>query len=365
MAAGSGPPGHEPDLDTAEGAREVDRLTSRDVGAPGHHRRSASSRLRSCLDGATLAAAAVLAACCAAWYTARFPAQPPRWLAAAGRAPLASCDAASAAAREWDERQFVADPAYRWWGGLHGDAGVRNSVLPPAWDSRCVKPYGPTDRDGYKLLYDLAYLRAAAAEAAPCVVYSVGGNKQVEFEEAVLAATPCHVWQFDCTVSVAEMEPVVAAMEHGSRMHFLPYCVGAEGATLRLPAHGGMLNHDDSGFQEHRLRSLSSIMAELGHDALALLKFDAEGSEHAALPAFVEQHAAAARALPAQLSVEVHSYTGPTSASAALPLFRSLYQAGYVEVARELNALSPGCCMEFTFVRGCAWGSAPGCEGSA
>lgn len=306
------------------------------------------------------------------WYSARFPSVLP-W---AGVTQLATrsypqCAAAADAAARWDDRALVNEPSLHWWGGF-ANGSTRFDLLAPAWRTPCVRRYGPPG-DGAKLLYDLAYLNrgdgegdAEADGSEPCVVYSVGGNLQVEFEEAILGATParCQVWQFDCTVEPADMDAVIARMpaHYRGRMHFLPYCVGRDGERVELPDYAKSRHANASRFVA---RSLASVMRELGHDRLDLLKFDAEGAEHAAIPAFLADAAAQGLGLPRQLSMVAHVYPGPVEGVRGLPLFRALYAAGYVEASRELNTAAPTCCMEFTFVHGCdGWAACAAASGS-
>ena len=110
---------------------------------------------------------------------------------------------------------------------------------------------------------------------------------------------------------------------------------------------------------ETALRSVSSIMAELGHTKVDLLKMDAEGAEHSALLDMAQEVIAArpgAAALPQQLSFELHeSELGleATALGARFSVVAALIDAGYVLVSRNDNMIFPGCCTELTFILGC------------
>ena len=92
---------------------------------------------------------------------------------------------------------------------------------------------------------------------APCVIYSLGSNKDVSFETDILKHTPCDVHTFDCTVDSINIV-------HNARHTFHKVCIGNDD-----PRHGNRV-----------YESLDSIMKRLGHNKLAVLKMDIEGSEY-------------------------------------------------------------------------------------
>lgn len=215
-------------------------------------------------------------------------------------------------------------------------------LLPPAWAARTTA-YGPMG-DGRKFLLDVGYLNKprahTAGERPPCVVYSLGGNLQTEFEEAMLAATTCDVVTLDCTVSEAVMVGVIARTPRAAgRFFFEPVCLGPDGATAFIAGSRVVL------------RSASSVMAELGHARVDILKMDIENGEHTALPDFLRDQA---RSLPSQISLELHWLGWEDSGLRALEVVRALVRAGYVLIAREDNPYcTRGGCTELTWVLGC------------
>lgn len=239
---------------------------------------------------------------------------------------MQSCSAARAAADEWlllfpvvsDSDAFL----------LHSGGHSKLDLLPPVWGGAPVRRYGPVG-DGAKWLLDVD-------DRTPCVIYSLGSNLQTEFEEAVLADTPCDVVTLDCTVDAAAMADAVARAPHSAgRFSFKPYCLGVEGTEAKV---GGVRTV---------LRSVAAVMAELGHARVDVLKMDVEGAEHNALPALLHD---ARGALPAQIVVELHwDLRGLSS----LNVVRDLVRAGYVLAYREDNRFSPGS-TELTFALGCA-----------
>jgi len=255
-----------------------------------------------------------------------------------------SCDVAQKTAKEWitslknplyeeDQRHMMSllmsrDKFYH----LNSVWGM----LPPAWADPNLEPYGGArNSDGVKLLSS----RDVSGLRSPCVIYSFGGNLQTEFEESMLVKTSCSIWIFDCTVSASAYAKVIASIRGAeNRLFFKPYCVGDDGANVEIKS------------VNHVLRSVSSVMKELGHDKLDLLKFDAEGAEHKALPALLHSGVQ----LPSQISFELHhnkdadkggyQFWAPVTA---------LIESGYVLISREDNKDAYYCCTELTFLRGC------------
>jgi hypothetical protein len=137
---------------------------------------------------------------------------------------------------------------------------------------------------------------------------------------------------------------VIAAI-HGAaqRLFFRPYCAGREGVRV-----------DITGMRGNRvattLRSVHSVMAELGHARVDLLKVDVEGAEHVAIPDLLRSGAQ----LPPQVSFELHHRGDADKGGAAFwgPV-TALVEAGYQLVSREDNMHAPYCCTELTFIKGC------------
>jgi hypothetical protein len=300
---------------------------------------------------APLLALVVLVASFLAWHSNSAHAQGWRALTQLSTPTVPSCARAQLLGAAW--AQALRQPQYEWsqryaWAELmrsDRSGATKNAVwgmLPPAWADPALARYGgAAGQEGSKALHNLENLRA------PCVVYSWGGNLQTEFEEAMLAQTPCSVWIFDCTVGAEEYAPVIAAMRGAAqRLFFKPYCAGREGARVEI-----------TGMRGNRvattLRSVRSVMAELGHARVDLLKVDVEGAEHVAIPDLLRSGAQ----LPPQISFELHHSRDADRGGAAFwaPV-AALVKAGYQLVSREDNILAPYCCTELTFVKDCAAG---------
>ena len=108
---------------------------------------------------------------------------------------------------------------------------------------------------------------------APCVVYSFGSGPNGQFELAVLAQTPCEVHVFDPTMRSDD------TIQAGARMHFHDLGVSGVDGDINL-----MVPVNDSGRLAKRLlprptKTLPSIMKQLGHGFVDILKIDVEGIE--------------------------------------------------------------------------------------
>ncbi|KAK7050659.1 Methyltranfer-dom domain-containing protein [Favolaschia claudopus] len=129
----------------------------------------------------------------------------------------------------------------------------------------------------------------------PCVVYSMGVEKQSSFEQEVLhQGEGCEVFGFD--FSVREWGPELRAdTAVNSRAHFFPYKIGAT-------------DRHDVTPKEY---SLQGIMKELGHEFIDIWKIDIEGSEFNALRAVLESFKG--KPLPfGQMQIEIHLNFGPS-----------------------------------------------------
>ena len=140
-----------------------------------------------------------------------------------------------------------------------------------------------------------------------CIVYSLGSNNIFEFEEAVLRKTNCSVHTFDCTSS-----PPTRSL--GPRFTFHPICVGHSKAGMEHP---------------EAFKTLVAIMRDLGHAALAIVKWDVEGFEY---DLFREMLAGT------QDPSARHAARGPPPAHAQLPPLQPSrpLQLAHAQLPREL-----------------------------
>jgi FkbM family methyltransferase len=126
------------------------------------------------------------------------------------------------------------------------------------------------------------------------VCYCAGLGEDVTFELALIEQFGCSVYAFDPTPRSAAHVERVARDE--KRLQFLQYGLWSEDTTLRFfaprdPDHVSHsivnLQHTDEYF-DAECRSVTSLMKELGHDRVDLLKLDVEGAEYEVLSAVRE-----------------------------------------------------------------------------
>lgn len=183
-----------------------------------------------------------------------------------------------------------------------------------------VSQYGPGG-DGSKLLCKLP-----EHEGGPCVIYSLGSNGDYSFEHSVLKATSCTVHTFDCTYNGASQGP---------RHSYYKWCIGDA-------KHGP------------DFRSWANITTTLGHSKVDVLKIDIEGHEYKVFSEWTSKEPT----LPHQVAVEFHfehddiRYPFMAHSGAEMVLaYMHLGQLGYASFAQDINAHSPYCCSEVSFLR--------------
>jgi FkbM family methyltransferase len=138
---------------------------------------------------------------------------------------------------------------------------------------------------------------------ADSVVYSAGVGEDVTFDLALIARTGCEVWAFDPTPRSIEFAGAVGE----SRFHFLPIGLWSEDVVRQFfppknPEHVShstvRLDSEGLGF-EAECRRVGTIMRDLGHRHVDLLKLDVEGAEFEVLGSLGEP-------LPTCICVEIH-----------------------------------------------------------
>jgi FkbM family methyltransferase len=178
----------------------------------------------------------------------------------------------------------------------------------------------------------------SAAVQSDWIVYAIGAGTDVSFETGLIDTAGCEVHTFD---------PTPEAVDHASRLgvprlHFHPYALWTsdESVIMHLPRAGsGSLSAVNLQRTNETItlpgRSLPSLMAELGHDHIDLLKVDIEGAEYDILtPTMV------ADAGVRILAIDLHANV---PARRAIAFLRGFLSAGYQAVAREET--------DFTLVR--------------
>jgi FkbM family methyltransferase len=192
-----------------------------------------------------------------------------------------------------------------------------------------------TEYGGYEILPELM--------SSEAVVYSVGLGEDISFDLGMIERFGCSVHGFDPTPrSLAWLEQ--QALPTGFRVHpfgladfdgvarFAPPANPAYVSHSVLPGHGG-------DRVELPVKRLGTVMKELGHERLDVLKIDIEGAEYAVLDDLL-----ASGLLPKQLLVEFHHGMGGVALGTTEASLDRLHDAGY----RVFDARTTG--REFSLV---------------
>lgn len=183
-----------------------------------------------------------------------------------------------------------------------------------------------------------------------CIIYSIGGNNEWQFELDLLKRTKCHVHTFDCTGKKSRFK-----VPTDDRLTFHHICLGANDMK------GIGNDHPDCNYKTlcGDTWSFTRIQKELQHTKIDLLKLDIEGWEWTI---FDIEYTKRDMNLPMQLLMEVHyDYKGHgtrgvihnNTMSSAMDVVRfqkNLLRMGYVVVHQDDN---PSCrhCTELTLLR--------------
>ena len=146
-------------------------------------------------------------------------------------------------------------------------------------DISCVG--GKCSADTSKITCGMSHL----SRLDSCIVYSIGGNNQWEFELDILKRTNCDVHTFDCTGALERFK-----VPENNRLHFHHICLGANRSS------GPLANGNGETW------TLADIQSHFSHKRVDLLKVDIEGWEW---PIF-DRDAPPDLNLPMQLLMEVH-----------------------------------------------------------
>jgi FkbM family methyltransferase len=137
------------------------------------------------------------------------------------------------------------------------------------------------------------YVVPAHLPRSDWIAYCGGVGEDASFERELARRYGCHVFAFDPTPrSIRYAREELA----GSGVSFLPYALGSEDREVRFyaPRRSEDVSYSMADWQETaefilvRCRSIESLMAELGHERLNLLKLDIEGAEYEVLEPVLE-----------------------------------------------------------------------------
>ncbi len=159
------------------------------------------------------------------------------------------------------------------------------------------------------------------------ICYLAGTGEDISFDLALIAQFGCEVYAFDPVPRAAAYVEQAAANE--PRHHFKPVGLWSSDTTLTFhaPPREGFVSHSATNIQgteaafQANVRSIASLMEELGHGHLDLLKISAEGAEFEIL-----DHVLSAGFDVRVLCVE---FAQPASGTRVLDYGRRLQQSGY------------------------------------
>ncbi|MEO5869827.1 MAG: FkbM family methyltransferase [Gemmatimonadaceae bacterium] len=126
------------------------------------------------------------------------------------------------------------------------------------------------------------------------ICYCAGVGEDIRIERFLAETRKAQVWAFDPTPrSIAYMARSTHDRTH---LHFMPVGLWSENTTLRFnapenPEHVSHSIVEDLGGAdsfEALCRSIPSVMTELGHDRIDLLKMNIEGAEDVVMSAAVD-----------------------------------------------------------------------------
>lgn len=208
---------------------------------------------------------------------------------------------------------------------------------------------------------DTSKIVCGAEQLQPgCIIYSIGGNNNWEFEQRIYDMTPCEIHTFDCTGPRGRFQPPPRISD---RHHFHHVCL----ATQSVPPvpDPTKVKHIPPDFEVvGAMETLEGMQKRLGHKRLDLLKLDIEGFEwpiFESWPELSNLEASSQVALPMQILVEIHYRTAMhalwpqkgvifKNEIDLVNLQEHLLKMGYVVAVRDDNEMCKHC-TELTLLR--------------
>lgn len=167
------------------------------------------------------------------------------------------------------------------------------------------------------------------------IVYSCGLGGDITFDLGIIERYGVQVHGFDPTPEAIDY---VKSETRPPQFHLHEWGISGEDGTTRFrkpvtrPKHAkvisqnySMIDRDSNeDFIEVPVRRFQTIMQELGHDRIDILKLDVEGAEYAAVPDLF-----ASGIFPRQILVEVHHHFQTVGVEKTKLLLKQLDDAGY------------------------------------
>ena len=181
----------------------------------------------------------------------------------------------NAALKKLGPRAFDADLALR--NPQHPDDVLKRiwDFFPPSFNCPLKERFGRQARmgDGGKWVCGVETL----LQRPGCVVYSFGSNGETEFEEAVLATTECEVHVFDPTLGPEALSKLKALPS----ITFHPIGLGPRDQRVKMT--DTKMTMGNRRVEAMDIQTLQTIMQNLNHTWVDVLKVDIEGFEYATL----------------------------------------------------------------------------------
>jgi len=163
------------------------------------------------------------------------------------------------------------------------------------------------------------------------IIYCVGCGENISFDLALIEALDCEIYAFDPTPKSLKY---LHSLELPEQYHI--YETGLSNfdgsAKFNPPVNPDHVSHTicDRAATADRaitvsMKRLSTIMRELGHDTVDLLKIDIEGAEYGVIEDLVKN-----RVPVRQLCVEFHHFLDGNSIESTLQTIIQLIQGGYL-----------------------------------
>lgn len=192
---------------------------------------------------------------------------------------------------------------------------------------RGYRLHEPTVRKPYSLLGTVygAWTVPVGLLNPDSVVYSFGLGEDISFDLAVIERFGCTVHGFDPTPVAGAW---LAAQPLDPRFVFHPIGLSETDGTVDffVPPEGHSFSRTTQGGDSvpRPVQRLTTIMADLGHEHIDLLKMDIEGFEYAVILDFL-----AAGVRPTVVNVEYHHKSYDIPASRTRASVDALMAAGY------------------------------------
>lgn len=111
------------------------------------------------------------------------------------------------------------------------------------------------------------------------------------------------------------------------------YGIGKEDIKVKSPFQYG-----DHLVNEYQLKSLPTIMADLGHSWVDILKMDVEGAEYDVLPSLLTHYSALSRSIPVtQAQVEYHHWSNRPLVARLVETLKAMEAGGFRAFSTEYN----------------------------